>query len=54
MNKSTKCDICKMETDTTYEYFPHDEVCSKCCNEMDREVYLRTRNEDKKEVNHGK
>jgi len=34
-----KCDICKRETDTTYEYHPHDDVCVSCCDEMDKEVF---------------
>ena len=34
-----KCDICKRETDITYEYYPHDDVCVSCCDEMDKEVF---------------
>ena len=34
-----KCDICKRETDITYEYYPHDDVCVTCCDEMDKEIF---------------
>mgnify|MGYP003149916588 CR=1 FL=1 len=34
-----KCDVCKREVEYTFEYYPHDDVCDSCGDDLDRYIY---------------